>query len=285
MPVMYKGIEVPTKEEFYKRWFEGERTMASDKAEKYAEAFLKSLGVEDIHKSDVEKYKKRKDWLTPDFVIFKEELKKNDPEDFYVDVQEVTGGPFDLKKEKMFGKYPNTIREKAMNSHDVIMITEDSKEILDAIYKPFHKKRKKYGNSKRKSPKFGLISVQGFEHNPAYLKHFLTLVDNNIRAIENLFLYAKNDKAVEQLKNLKLEILKGEKGLITIVVPCEGEDWIFWCLLGNIAYEGFGLMIINANSLQKIEGTPEHKWLLNLIENPRLEFLDKLKEGLERIKD
>ncbi|WP_052131690.1 hypothetical protein [Vibrio coralliilyticus] len=99
MPVEIDGITFLTEKEAYARMLEGKRSKASDWAEDYTEAFLSAIDCPIIHKVDGNPDYERLEpgLLTPDFVIFSNKLGENDPNVFYVDVQEVTGGPWDLK--------------------------------------------------------------------------------------------------------------------------------------------------------------------------------------------
>jgi len=293
VPVEINGIMVQTKEEFLKEKLEGKRTKNSDWAEYYAQAFLKSIKCPLIHKVDGNpKYKQWPDGLlTPDFIIFGDELHENDPDDFYVDVQEVTGGPWDIKSKgnKIIGEtnparssYTNSKQSSSENPHS-LMINENDPVIIEAIFKPLNKKRKKYGSTKRISSKFGLISVQGYKNDIDYILHFSKLIWHTFEVIiDSLKQNRASNKEIESVMDLRLDIISHKKkGLITIYFPYQSKDWCFWALLGSVSFEGLCVFIINSTVLDSIKNTPEYDWLVSFSKTPNLQFINELNREMK----
>lgn len=293
MPVEFHGVMVPTKKEFYKSKLEGKSTKNSNWAEDYAEAFLKSIDCPLIHKVDGNpKYKGWPDGLfTPDFIIFDEELHENDPSDFYVDVQEVTGGPWNIKSKgnKIIGE-TNPVRASYANSENSskenpnsFMVNEYDPAVIEAIFKPLNKKRKKYGSTKRISGKFGLISVQGYKNDIDYILHFSKLIWHTFEVIiESLKQNGSTKQEVESIMDLRLDIISHKKkGLITIYFPYQSKDWCFWALLGSVSFEGMCLLVINSTVLETLKNTQEYDWLISFSKKPSLPFISKLKSNMK----
>ncbi|MBE8558823.1 MULTISPECIES: hypothetical protein [Vibrio] len=287
MPVMYDGIELPTEEEHYAKLLDGAREKSSRWAENYAEAFLKSVGCPIIHKVDENpKYENiAPGILTPDFIIFSDTLRGNHPDDFYVDVQEVTGGPWDLKGEgnHLIGK-PNPMREntlKVKENNKLVqryIVNESNPDVLKAIFMPLKKKSKKYGAKKRKSSKFGLISVQGNFQDIAHELHFSKLLWHTMEnVIDFMKVSSYSNDEIHKFMDLRLDIMNHKKeGVIPLFLPFD-ECWCFWALLGSKSYNGLCLLVVNTTALEKLKGLPEYEWLLSFISGENVEFSDKIR--------
>lgn len=292
LPKLIYGVEVPTKEEFFKKKYEGKKTKNTKKSERYAEAFLKAINC-NVHRGDGKKEYERNGGLTPDFVIFKDILRENHPDDFYVDVNEVIGGAYHLKR-KVLDKTGtlNPFREESIKTHNnmgyihkIPLNFNLDEEFRGELYNPFITKRKKYGD-RRSSGKFGLISVQGFENTPDYMKCFYTLLNENFDAIIGSLIklgFKKDD--VQKIKRLKIDVLSGRKrGLLTFYLPFEEKNWCFWAMLGSVSLKGTCIMIINSNVLKSLEGSMEYEWLMSLKES-NIEFIEQLENELKNLNE
>jgi len=286
--------KIPTKEEYYKKLFEGERGINTKWSEDYAKAFLQSIGSPIVHTVDGNpKYQKRaKGLCTPDFIIGKNSIGDNDPDDFYIDIQEVTGGPWDIKKKKSpLFKHGNPARIAEENLRDSevgyenaqrVAINEFSPEILKAIFKPINKKSHKYGQRKRKSSKFGLISVQSPTHGLDRKLHYSKLIWSVFESIIiELRQLGVNQKELSLINNLRNQVLSGQKdGLIPISLPFKNNTWCFWALLGVNYYYGQCIFLVNQSALKRYEDDTDEviSWVNKLSMSEGFSFINELEQ-------
>ncbi|AQM66653.1 hypothetical protein Vca1114GL_00130 [Vibrio campbellii] len=293
MPVEVDGIKYQTEEEFFARHLDGKRNKSSDWAEEYTEAFLAAIDCPIIHKVDGNPaYEKLEPGLlTPDFVIFSEKLGENDPDVFYVDVQEVTGGPWDLKgKGNPIVGTPNPLREGMLKTKEDrnhvqrVMINEDNPKVLKAIFNPLKEKSKKYGTKKRQSSKFGLVSVQGGIQDIAYETHFQKLLWHSMEVVINFMKsngYTIND--IHKFMDLRLEIMgHKQEGVVPLFLPFPDEKWCFWAILGSKSYQGLCLLIVNTVALDELKGSAEYDWLLSFTKGQNFMFSERLNQILSK---
>lgn len=235
-------------------------------------------------------YKKRaRDLCTPDFVIGQDSIGENNPNDFYVDVQEVTGGPWDIKKRKspLFNK-ENPVRVASEKLRDLefgyknrqrILINENNPELLKAIFKPIHRKSHKYGQRKRQSSKFGLISVQSPIYELDRQVHF-----NKLRwsVFESIIQLGIKEKDLHVIVDLRNKILTGEKkGLIPITASFKSDTWCFWAILGVNECAGQCIFLINQNGIERYKDEADEviSWINNIGMSKDLIFLKELEEA------
>lgn len=271
-----KNCEVPTKEEFFKcKMNQVKKENNSSWSENFTEELLKKLEFPEFHRVDENpiykleiKRRNKKNlleaMLTPDFVTGTEPIKANDPEDFYIDVNEITEGVWgNFNDEK--NKFPqgNPIKKmyEELNNKNFtsdnpyrLLINESQPELIHSLYKQMISKSKKYSSKRNGSNRFGLISVLAKENFHIAQIQYQKLI---ISIFEDMFepFFSKNSTSdtCEQLRTIKLNFLNpGHKtGFIPITCPFEG-NWCFWMIVGTSTYEGDCLFLVNSTVLNSL---------------------------------
>lgn len=261
-----KNCGIPTKEEFFKRQM-GQVKIEnnSDWSEKFTEQLLKELSFPAFHKVDGNPiYKPRNAMLTPDFVAGIEPIKANNPEDFYIDVNEITEGVWgNFNDENNKFSHGNSIKEmyRELNDNNFtsdnpyrLLINESQPELIYSLYKQINSKSEKYSSKRNGSDRFGLISVLAKNKfhiaQMQYLKLIISIFED---LLEPFFLKNSTIEACKELRSIKLDFLNpGHKtGFIPICCPFEG-NWCFWMIVGTLSYEGNYLFLVNSRVLNNL---------------------------------
>ncbi|HCH69416.1 MAG TPA: hypothetical protein DE042_02765 [Colwellia sp.] len=172
---------VPTKEEFLQSQMSQEKKENnSGWSEDYTESLLKSLDFPSFHRIDdnpiydveIKRRNRKKHlspMLTPDFVAGEQPVEANSPEDFYIDVNEITEGVWgNFNNER--NKFPNGNPIKQMyqelNDNEYtsdkpyrLMINEGQADLVQSLYTQIKSKSEKYSTKRNGSKRFGLVSV------------------------------------------------------------------------------------------------------------------------------
>lgn len=267
---------IPTKEQFFQRLMTQEKKENNSSwSEDYTENLLKSLGFPNFHRIDgnplyaaeIKRRNKKKHlapMLTPDFVVGHKSVAANDPEDFYIDVNEITEGVWgNFNDEK--NKFPcgNPVKKMYQELRDNqytsdkpyrLLINEEQADLIQSLYKQIKSKSERYSTKRGGSQKFGLVSVlakDGFHiAQLQYLKLLTSIFDDMLIP----FFQAQSvNSACDLLRNIKLSFLHpGKKaGFIPIVAPFEG-DWCFWIIAGTTVYEEDVLCLVNSDVLSTL---------------------------------
>lgn len=273
---LIKKCGIPTKEEFFKRQMDQvKKENNSSWSENFTEELLKKLAFPQFHRVDenpiyIQEIKRRNRknqltaMLTPDFVAGAEPIEANDPEDFYIDVNEITEGVWgNFNEEK--NKFPqgNPIKKMYQELNDKnftsdspyrLLINESQPDLIHSLYKQILSKSKKYSSKRNGSNRFGLISVlakDGFHiAQVQYQKLIISIFED---MLESFFSKNSTPEVCEELRTIKLNFLNpGHKtGFISITCPFEG-DWCFWMIAGTSAYEGDYLFLVNSTVLNSL---------------------------------
>lgn len=285
----------PTKEDLFTRILDGKAHKSTAWTEDYAEAFLKAIDAPQVHKVDGNSlYTHRASNLcTPDFILGKDKISDgNNPTDFYVDVQEITGGPWDVKKKsnpffsegspvrKMweYGKLHKPTEENPVR----IPLIETNPDVLKAIFNPLRKKSAKYGLKKRNSARFGLISVQAPSNNFDETLHLKTLQATVFKSITRKIKQGGAEwKYIEQMEAMFfLVLLDRIKGLFPIAAPFIEDTWCFWAIISTTSGEGNCTFIINTTGLKKAKSLQKDavtRWVEKISVRKTFSYIEKLR--------
>jgi len=262
--------------DYFENLLNGKRQKNTERTEDYAKLFLEKIGVPLVHKVDRNPaYKAREKGLfTPDYVIWQDHIGDNDPNDFYVDVQEITGGPFDATISHISElNHYNPVRDAIEKIRELpavyanrqtILINEYNPEILKAIFQPILKKSEKYGNGKRASSRFGLISVQSPGNEMASMVHFKKIVYTILTNLVEFLQGRAPEKAVKSVYETKIRILEDrQNGLIPFLLPFNSDCWCFWAIIRPILPQQC-LFLVNSTGLERAKQQKEDQatqWL------------------------
>lgn len=260
-----KNCGIPTKEEFFKRQMSQIKVENNSTwSENFTEELLKRLLFPAFHRVDGNPiYKGRKAMLTPDFVVGIEPIKVNNPEDFYIDVNEITEGVWGNFNDEN-NKFPhgNPIKKMYQELNDNnftsdnpyrLLINESQPDLVHSLYKQINSKSEKYSSKRNGSDRFGLISVLAKNKfhiaQIQYLKLIISIFED---LLEPFFLKNSTIDTYEELRTIKLNFLNpGKTGFIPICCPFEG-NWCFWMIVGTLSYEGDYLFLVNSKVLNNL---------------------------------
>lgn len=280
---------VPTKEEFFQRLMSQEKKENnSGWSEGYTENLLINLDFPSFHRIDgnpvydaeIKRRNKKKhlaQMLTPDFVVGQQPVEANDPDDFYIDVNEITEGVwgnFNDEKNKFPAGNPIKKMYQELNDNQYtsdkpyrLLINEGQADLVQSMYTQIKSKSDKYSKKRDGSKKFGLVSVLAKDEFHIAQIHYQKLLISIFDDMLIPFFKGQSvDSVCEQLRNIKLTFLNpGQKaGFVPIVAPFEG-DWCFWIIAGTTAYEGDCLCLVNSNVLSTLpQNDPVAVWIKNI---------------------
>jgi hypothetical protein len=288
-PDWMKGLNVPTKEEWFQSKLDAPKLENnSEFSESIAKQFLIDTDFPDFHNIDenpiynkerkrLQRSKTLQDMLTPDFVVGKGPVEANNPDDFYVDVNEITEGiwgNFNDNNPKF--KSGNPVKKMLEATRDAtpetytseapyrMMINEYDPSLIQKLFLTIKSKAAKYSIKRNNSEKFGLISVLAEERHDIAMIQYTKLL---ISIFDDMLMPYLPSDSKEQVRKLKLEVLNPacQKGIVPIQAPFEGP-WCFWAILGTGSYKGECLVLINNLVLDKLEiNDPVSIWLRSLV--------------------
>lgn len=288
-----KNCGIPTKEEFFKRQMSQVKIENnSDWSENFTEELLKKLSFPDFHRVDgnsiyLPEIKRRNKknhlsaMLTPDFVVGIEPIKANNPEDFYIDVNEITEGVWGNFNDEN-NKFPqgNPIKKmyRELNDNNFtsdnpyrLLINELEPDLIYGLYKQINSKSEKYSSKRNGSDRFGLISILAKNKFHIAQIQYLKLINSIFEdLLEPFFFKNSTIESCEELRAIKLNFLNpGYKtGFIPICCPFEG-NWCFWMIVGTLSYEGDYLFLVNSKVLNNLPvDNPVAIWVKKLAKIP-----------------
>lgn len=278
-----KNCGISTKEEFFKRQMNQIKIENnSGWSENYTEELLKELAFPPFHRVDGNPiYKRRNAMLTPDFVAGIEPIKANNPEDFYIDVNEITEGVWgNFNDENNKFSHGNPIKKMYQELNDNnftsdnpyrLLINESQPDLIHSLYKQINSKSEKYSSKRNGSDRFGLISVLAKNKfhiaQMQYLKLIISIFED---LLEPFFLKNSTIEGCEELRTIKLDFLNpGHKtGFIPICCPFEG-NWCFWMIVGTLSYSGDYLFLVNTRVLNSLPvDNPVAIWIKKVAKIP-----------------
>ncbi|MEQ5874616.1 hypothetical protein J3455_08605 [Pseudoalteromonas sp. NFXS39] len=257
-------------------------------AEEYAYKLLTALKCPIVTKIDgQDKYKYLEDGLLkPDFIVGSRSFGENRPKDFYVDVQCITGGPWDItsKSNPYFenGSAPRNIW-KSNAPYEVVdkapkkNFYGDEQALKDAVWSTFSKKTQKYG-LERNSPRFGLVSIAQSSEIDS-LMHLGNIVSDICHTLQRHV--GNNDFAFNKIADLQMEFLTKQKtGVIPIVAPFDKDYWCFWIITSRYFPYGNCLFIVNttgvSRSVKEFGNSPVTNWLKQIHTMQGYDYFNKI---------
>ncbi|WP_075988950.1 hypothetical protein [Vibrio fluvialis] len=289
----YRSLGVLTQEEAFAKMLSPQKTQNNtDWSEAYAAQALIKIGCPNLQQVDGnpvynelirlhQRRKSLKPMLTPDFVFGCHTIEANDPNDFYVDVHEVTEGlwgNFDDQNNKFRSGNPIKAMYEAIQSAPErytsdrpyrMIVTETNPKLIGSLYENIKKKSEKYCTKRGgDTAAFGMVSVMS-NNNPqitmiVFQKLLISIFDDMIVP----FVQKNYPKEVqEHLLTLKRNIclVSGNPELSVMAFPFEG-NWTFWFLVGYGPYEGHNLLLVNQNGLARLDkSTDVYIWLEHIM--------------------
>lgn len=287
-----KKIITLSKEDYWNKFLLGKRFKTTGLSEIFAECLLKALGCPFVHKVDGNPiYKKMPTGVfTPDFLISGNSTEKqNRPYDFYVDVQEITEGSWDIRRKEVNGR-KNFVREAAeklsksppgYENRIILPFNEYDEKLINQVLNPLRKKSEKYASKERKeSNKFGLVSVQSHIDRVDVNFHFgqLTWI-----AFHHLFLKNPADLIKTDPNFIYQRWMKEDTNFVLPIRVClKKKKWVFWIIAGYGQNYGKCLIFINVCAFKKAAKLGNDKaleWMDELARRHLVQF--DIKEKLD----